>query len=103
MTYPFALSRFLGAPALPNATDSTAATASKDALRAYTTAAYGYATDFLRGQTDSARTAQVRLFGMPMPSWQVWDELHQHTMWTLGQVVANFRAHDLRPAPFIFF
>ncbi len=103
VTYPLALSRFLGAPSLPNAMDSTAATASKDALRGYVNTVYNWSVDFLRHQTDSARTAQVRLFGMPMPGWQVWDELHQHTMWTLGQVVANFRAHDLRPAPFIFF
>jgi hypothetical protein len=38
----------------------------------------------------------VTFFGqMQIPRWQVWEEVHQHTMWTAGQVVANFRKHDM--------
>jgi hypothetical protein len=38
-----------------------------------------------------------------MPAWQVWDEIHTHTVWTAGQVVANFRKHGMAPPSFTFF
>jgi hypothetical protein len=100
---PFLTGRTMGTQAPPGAMDSTAATASKDALRGYVNTIYNWASAVLRDQPDSVRTQTVNLFGNMIPRWQVWDELHTHSMWTLGQVVANFRAHNLRPAPFIFF
>ena len=45
----------------------------------------------------------VSLFGTDMPRWQVWDELHEHTFWTAGQVIANFRKHGMAPPGFGFF
>ena len=33
----------------------------------------------------------------------VWDELNQHTIWTAGQVVANFRAIGMPPPSFLYF
>jgi hypothetical protein len=46
----------------------------------------------------------VSFFGqMEIPRWQIWDEVHQHTMWTAGQVVANFRKHDMPPPGYGFF
>lgn len=101
--FPFIMGRVMGAQPPAGAMDSTAATASKDALRSYVNITYNWASAFLRDQTDAARLETVNLFGNMMPRWQVWDELHQHTMWTLGQVVANFRMNNLRPAPFLFF
>ena len=38
-----------------------------------------------------------------MPGWQVWDEIHTHTVWTAGQVVANFRKNGMAPPAFTFF
>ena len=38
-----------------------------------------------------------------MPRWQLWDELNQHTIWTAGQVVANFRKNGMAPPSFLFF
>jgi hypothetical protein len=72
-------------------------------LRAFINAAYDYGANLLRAQTGADREASTQLFGNTMPKWQVWDELHQHTMWTLGQVVANFRAHGNPPPAFMFF
>ena len=72
-------------------------------LRAFINASYDYGANLLRTQTAADREASTQLFGNTMPKWQVWDELHQHTMWTLGQVVANFRAHGNPPPAFMFF
>ena len=72
-------------------------------LRAFVNAAYDYGANLLRTQTAADRATGTQLFGNAMPKWQVWDELHQHTMWTLGQVVANFRAHGNPPPAFMFF
>lgn len=72
-------------------------------LRAFVNSAYDYGANLLRTQTAADRETSTQLFGNTMPKWQVWDELHQHTMWTLGQVVANFRAHGNPPPAFMFF
>jgi len=90
-------------PAFGGMRDSTSATASKDALRAFTNAAYDWAGQAVGAQTPAQRLAAVSLFGAHMTAWQVWDEIHQHTMWTLGQTVANFRAHGMAPPAFMFF
>lgn len=99
---PMIASMFLGGPR-PAMPDSAASLASRAGLRAYINAAYDYGTNLLRTQTAADREASVQFFGNAMPKWQVWDELHQHTMWTLGQVVANFRAHGNPPPAFLFF
>jgi hypothetical protein len=72
-------------------------------LRTYINAAYDYGAALLRAQTAADRATGTQLFGTAMPKWQVWDEIHQHTIWTLGQVVANFRAHGNPPPAFMFF
>ncbi|MBL8986748.1 MAG: hypothetical protein JNJ80_10795, partial [Gemmatimonadetes bacterium] len=57
----------------------------------------------LADQPDADRDVQVKFFGNFIPRWQVWDELNQHTMWTAGQVVANFRKNGMAPPAFLFF
>jgi hypothetical protein len=83
--------------------DTATAFNTRAGLRGFVTAAYDYAAGLLKGQTDAARSATVNLFGNQMPGWQVWDELHMHTVWTAGQVVANFRKHNMAPPAFSFF
>lgn len=87
-------------PALP---DTTAAKTSRTALRSYVDAAFNVSAELLRSQTPEERSRMVKLFGMEMPMWKVWDEIHQHTVWTAGQLVANFRSHDMPPPGFGFF
>jgi hypothetical protein len=86
-------------PSLPD----TGTIHSRAGLRAFINAAYDYGANLLRTQTAADREASTQLFGSTMPKWQVWDEIHQHTIWTLGQVVANFRAHGNPPPAFMFF
>jgi hypothetical protein len=86
-------------PSLPD----TGTIHTRAGLRAFVNAAHDYGANLLRTQTAADREASTQLFGATMPKWQVWDELHQHTMWTLGQVVANFRAHGNPPPAFMFF
>jgi hypothetical protein len=87
-------------PVLP---DTAAAFKDRAGLRAFVNGAYDYAGTLLRDQTPAARAETVKLFGQSMPRWQVWDEIHTHTVWTAGQVVANFRKNGMAPPAFTFF
>lgn len=89
-----------GALTLP---DTGAAFNTRAGLRAFVSAAYDYAANILRTQSEASRGETVDLFGTPMTRWQVWDEIHMHTVWTAGQVVGNFRKHGMAPPAFTFF
>jgi len=97
------LPRFMNAPAPTGLPDTAAVFNTRAGLRAYINGVYDYAEGVLRDQSAADREAMVPFFGMQKPRWQVWDELHQHTFWTAGQVVANFRKHNMAPPPFGFF
>jgi hypothetical protein len=83
--------------------DTATAFNTRAGLRSFVTAAYDYATALLRTQSDASRAETGNLFGQVMPRWQIWDELQLHTVWTAGQVVANFRKHNMAPPAFSFF
>jgi hypothetical protein len=83
--------------------DTATAFNTRAGLRNFVATAYDYATTLLRNQSDASRAETGNLFGMQMPKWQIWDELHMHTVWTAGQVVANFRKHGMAPPAFSFF
>jgi hypothetical protein len=102
---PFAmfLPRFMGSPAPTGLPDTAAALNTRAGMRAYINGIYEYAEGVLRGQSAADREARVAFFGTQVPRWQVWDELHQHTFWTAGQMVANFRKHGMAPPGFGFF
>jgi hypothetical protein len=96
-------SRVMGLPAagLP---DTTAATFTTEAgLKQYVNGVYDWAEGALKAQPAAARGEGVSLFGNQMPRWQVWDEVHMHTVWTAGSVIANFRKHGMAPPGFGFF
>jgi hypothetical protein len=97
----FILTRFLGATGPGNRPDSAAYLNSRAGLRGYVNWVYDWAAGVLKSQGD--RSKQVEFFGATVPAWQVWDEIHQHTMWTAGQVVANFRKQGMAPPGFGFF
>ena len=102
---PFAmfLPRFMGSAPVTGLPDTAAVFNTRAGLRAYVNAVYDYAEGVLRNQSAADREAMVPFFGTQKPRWQVWDELHQHTFWTAGQVVANFRKHNMAPPGFGFF
>ena len=87
-------------PALP---DTTTAFANRAGLRAYINAAYDSMDRMIDGQTEANRHEMIKFFGTEMPRWQVWDEITTHTVWTAGQIVANFRKHGMAPPAFQFF
>lgn len=97
------LPRFMGAAAATGLPDTAAIFNTRAGLRAYVNAIYDYAEGVLRTQSAADREAMVPFFGSQKPRWLVWDELHQHTFWTAGQVVANFRKHNMAPPGFGFF
>jgi hypothetical protein len=99
---PFIVTQFLGAPA-PQLPDTAVAFNSRAGLRSFVNACYDWAANVLRNQTAADRARTVSLFGNQIPGWQVWDELHEHTFWTAGQIVANFRKHGMAPPGFGFF
>ncbi len=88
---------------VPLSRDTTETLASPDALRAWVNQAYDWSIEQLRGQSDASRMEMMDFFGQEIPRWQAWDEIHQHTLWTAGQIVANFRKHGMAPPPFAFF
>ena len=88
----------------PPAADTAAIFNSRAGLKAYINSAYDYLADLLGRTSDADRNVVVGFFGgQRMPRWQVWDELNQHAMWTLGQTVANFRKQGMAPPSFLFF
>lgn len=97
------IAQYMGSsmPALP---DTSIAFNTRAGLTAYVNAVFDFAEGVLRSQSAASRGEVVNFFGqMQIPRWQVWDEVHQHTMWTAGQLVANFRKHDMAPPGFAFF
>ena len=89
------------APAEP---DTAAVLNSRAALREYIISSYDWLIWVLDHQGRDVRNTALEFLGpRRMPRWQVWDELNQHALWTLGQVVGNFRKNGLSPPTFIAF
>jgi len=101
--FPFFLPRLMNAPAPTGLPDTATTFNTRTGLRAYINGAFDYAEVVLRTQSAADREATVNFFGMQKPRWEIWDEFNQHTFWTAGQVVANFRGHNMAPPGFGFF
>jgi hypothetical protein len=99
---PMVLGMTMSVPA-PQLPDTARSFANRAGLRAYVNACYDWAANLLQTQTAADRMTPTSLFGTRMERWQVWDELHQHSMWTAGQIVANFRKNGMAPPGFGFF
>lgn len=93
----------LGWDSLPVGTDTATIFNSRAGLRSFVSAAYDFSIRTLKSQTMEDRQATIWYFGQKMPKWMVWDELNQHTIWTAGQIVGNFRAHGMAPPSFLYF
>jgi len=93
----------LGWDSLPVRTDTATIFNSREGLRRFVSAAYDFSIRTLREQSMDDRQATIWYFGQKMPKWMVWDELNQHTIWTAGQIVGNFRAHGMAPPAFLYF
>jgi hypothetical protein len=99
---PMVVSMVLHVPPPPHG-DSAAYLNSRQGLKGFINASYDWAESSLRNQSAADRAQTVDLFGARIPGWQLWDELHQHSMWTAGQIVANFRKNGMAPPGFGFF
>jgi len=93
----------LGWDTLPIRPDTALIFNSRTALRGFITASYEFSIRTLQGESPEDRQATIWYFGQKMPKWMVWDELNQHTIWTAGQIVANFRSHGMPPPSFLYF
>jgi hypothetical protein len=89
----------------PKATlpDTGVALNSRAGIKQYINGAFDYAEGVFRSENAAARGGTADLFGMKMPTWQVWDEMYTHTVWTAGQIVGNFRKQGMAPPGFTFF
>ena len=89
----------------PKATlpDTGVALNSRAGLKQFINGAFDYAEGVFQSENAAARAGTSDLFGMKMPTWQVWDEMHTHTVWTAGQIVGNFRKQGMAPPEFTFF
>ncbi len=93
----------LGWDSLPVRPDTAVVFNTRAGLRAFVEASYAFSIRVLRDQAAADRQALIWYFGQKMPRWMVWDELNQHTIWTAGQIVANFRAAGMPPPSFLYF
>ena len=102
-TIGYVCSRYFDDP--PGAMADTATVLNSVAgLKNYVNAVYDHALATLNGTPDAARAEVVNLFGMmEIPRSEVWDQIYLHTVWTAGQMVANFRKHGMAPPEFVFF
>ena len=100
----YIVSRYIaGLTELPKIQDTSVTFNSRQGLRRFVNAAYDYSAKVLREQTEEDRHTLVWYFGLKIPKWQIWDELNQHTLWTAGQIVADFRTHGMAPPSFLYF
>jgi hypothetical protein len=99
----YIVSRFIKGEEMPPMQDTAATFNSRAGLKRFVNAAYDYSTRVLREESDTDRAVLVWYFGQKIPKWLVWDELNQHTLWTAGQVVPNFRKHGMPPPPFLYY
>lgn len=83
--------------------DTAVALNSRAGLKQYINGAFDYAEGVFKSENATARGTQTDLFGMKMPTWQVWDEIYTHTVYMGGQVVGNFRKQGMAPPAFGFF
>ena len=93
----------LGWDTLPIRPDTALIFNSRAELRGFITASYEFSIRTLQDESPQDRQATIWYFGQKMPKWMVWDELNQHTIWTAGQIVANFRSHGMPPPSFLYF
>lgn len=88
----------------PPAADTAAIFNTRAGMKRYIESSYDSLEVLLKGQSDADRDERFKFFNNQfMPRWQMWDELNQHTIWTAGQVVANFRKNGMAPPSFLFF
>jgi len=100
----FIVSRYiLGWDSLPFRADTAAVFNTRAGLHEFVSRAYAFSLQTLKGQAGEDRQTTIWYFGQKMPKWMIWDELNQHTVWTAGQIVANFRAQGMAPPPFLYF
>lgn len=93
----------LGWDSLPFKADTARAFNTREGLRDFVSRAYDFSLRALKEQKIEDRQTTIWYFGQKMPKWMVWDELNQHTIWTAGQIVANFRAQGMAPPSFLYF
>jgi len=93
----------LGWDSLPFHPDTSRIFSSRAELRGFVDATYRFSLRVLQDQSVEDRHSTIWYFGQKIPKWMVWDELNQHTIWTAGQIVANFRAHGMSPPSFLYF
>lgn len=87
----------------PSWPDTTMTLSSKDGLRSTVELAFGFLDSVLTNQTLDERNAVVSFAGREVHRWQLFDEFNEHTLWTAGQIVGNFRDANLGPPAFKFF
>jgi hypothetical protein len=90
--------------ARPPVADTAAIFNTRVGMKQYIQTSYDSLEVLLKEQSEADRDQRFKFFnGQFMPRWQLWDELNQHTIWTAGQVVANFRKNGMAPPGFLFF
>ncbi len=99
----YLVSHYIRQEEMPAAPDTAVTFNSREGLKRFINAAYDYSIGVLKSENDTDRGTPIWYFGQKIPKWLVWDELNQHTLWTAGQIVANFRKHGMAPPAFLYY
>ncbi len=82
----------------PQLGDSTQYLHNKAALHAYAAAAYDYVIAAIREAPAAAWSRRQPMYGQPPDVPARWLDLsHEHSIWTLGQVVPYLRLNHVTP------
>jgi uncharacterized damage-inducible protein DinB len=91
----------LGESGPPVLGDSTQYLHHKAALHAYTAAAFDYILSAIARATAAQWQRRSQLYRQPAQLPERWFELaHEHSIWTLGQVVPYLRLNGVTPPPY---
>lgn len=87
----------------PPAGDAKVYLTSKAALKDFIARNFDYAASAVRGMSDAALNTETALFGMTRTGWKWVLGTHEHTAWTLGQVVPYLRMNGVTPPSYLPF
>jgi hypothetical protein len=82
----------------PHLGDSTRYLTQKAALHTYAAATYDYLLDALRAASPADLNRSSAVYGQPaQPAWRWLMLSHEHSVWTLGQVIPYLRLNQVKP------
>lgn len=78
-----------GRPRVTVPPDTAFMAGDRAALMAYVNRQYDFLADLLMLESETSRNERVDFLGVMKPRWQVWDEIHQRSLWSAGRIAGS--------------